>query len=71
MAENKHESWETEEIGWARLTPQERFRQYISLLDYYCLSGGGFAPEHDSQSPFDFPEYYAQLTEGKSDTVLR
>jgi hypothetical protein len=62
MAEKGPEMYETEEQAWLVLPPQERFRQYCALLDFYFASGGSPAPEHDSQSPFDFPEYYKPVT---------
>ncbi len=50
---------ETEEEDWQLLTPKQRFEQYCILYDFYIKSGGSIAPERDSQSPFDFPEYYS------------
>jgi hypothetical protein len=54
------ESLDSEEAAWYALTPQERFVQYTRLLEFYLKAGGTLAPERDSQSPFDFPEYYEQ-----------
>ena len=52
----------TEEQSWSRLTPRRRFEQYSVLMQHYLAAGGSLAPERDSQSPFDFPEYYAEAT---------
>jgi hypothetical protein len=51
---------ETETAAWLTLTPAQRFRQCGRLLEFYLAAGGSLAPEKDSQSPFDFPEYYEQ-----------
>jgi hypothetical protein len=51
---------DSEEAAWYALTPQERFFQYTRLLEFYLKAGGSLAPQRDSQSPFDFPEYYEQ-----------
>lgn len=48
----------SEEELWRRLSPRKRFRYYGILLDYYIRAGGPLHPERDSQSPFDFKEYY-------------
>jgi hypothetical protein len=50
--------WVSEEELWRRLSPRKRFRHYKILLDYYLRSGGSLHPEKDSQSPFNFKEYY-------------
>jgi hypothetical protein len=52
------ELYETEEQAWSALSPEERFRQFCGLLEFYLACGGSPVPERDSQSPFDFPEYY-------------
>jgi hypothetical protein len=56
--ENKKIMNETEEGAWAALSPRERFRQSCLLFKQYRQAGGSLTPAPDSQSPFDFPEYY-------------
>ena len=48
----------TEEDAWKELSFEERFRQYCLLFDFYVKAGGSLSPAYDSQSPFNFPEYY-------------
>ncbi|MBN2145178.1 MAG: hypothetical protein JW774_11190 [Candidatus Aureabacteria bacterium] len=52
----------TEEESWLALSPAMRFKNYSVLLDYYLRAGGKLCPEKDSQSPFDFPEYYQAVS---------
>jgi hypothetical protein len=52
----------SEEKAWADLSPDQRFKEYCSLFSFYLLAGGSLGPEHDSQSPFDFEEYYSAST---------
>jgi hypothetical protein len=40
----------------------ERFRIYSDLLDFYISAGGTLAPERDSQSPFNFDQYYREAS---------
>lgn len=49
---------EPEERDWNDLTPEQRFEEYVRLFFFYREAGGSLAPERDSQSPFDFEEYY-------------
>ena len=50
-------SWLNEEqLEWARLTPEQRYRESCQLWSTYLALGGSLDPEPDSQSPFDFPE---------------
>ena len=48
----------SEAEAWADLTPQERFEEYASLFSFYRMAGGSLGPDHDSQSPFNFDEYF-------------
>jgi len=48
----------SEEDEWMRLTPAERFAWTERLWEFFLLAGGSLDPEPDSQSPFDFPEYW-------------
>jgi hypothetical protein len=45
-----------ETIAWYRLTPAERFQEFLKLWEVYILLGGDLGPEPDSQSPFSFFE---------------
>ena len=45
-----------EEADWAKLSPQQRYRESSKLWATYLTLGGSLDPEPDSQSPFDFPE---------------
>jgi len=52
----------SESEAWADLSPEKRFMEYASLFTFYRLAGGALGPERDSQSPFDFEEYYIAAT---------
>ncbi|OGS33756.1 MAG: hypothetical protein A2293_14490 [Elusimicrobia bacterium RIFOXYB2_FULL_49_7] len=52
--------FETEENAWIALTPVQRMETYFKLFEFYRAAGGSLAPERDSQSPFDFAEYYKE-----------
>ena len=43
-----------ETIDWYRLSPAERFQEFLKLWEVYILLGGDLGPEPDSQSPFYF-----------------
>lgn len=43
-----------ETIDWYRLSPAERFQEFLKLWEVYILLGGDLGPEPDSQSPFCF-----------------
>jgi hypothetical protein len=43
-------------LDWYRLTPAERFQEFLKLWEAYILLGGDLGPEPDSQSPFCFFE---------------
>jgi hypothetical protein len=58
MQDKNLRRWVSEEEQWRNFSPRKRFRQYQTLLDYYIRAGGRLQPEKDSQSPFDFREYY-------------
>jgi hypothetical protein len=45
-----------EMIDWFRLTPVERFQEFLKLWEVYILLGGDLGPEPDTQSPFCFLE---------------
>ena len=47
---------EEETIAWYRLTPEERFQEFLKLWEVYILLGGDLGAEPDSQSPFCFFE---------------
>jgi hypothetical protein len=66
MEDKNLRRWVSEEELWCKLSPRKRFRQYKTLLDYYIRAGGRLQPEKDSQSPFDFKEYYEVGREGLS-----
>jgi hypothetical protein len=45
-----------ETMDWYRLTPVERFQEFLKLWEVYILLGGDLGPEPDTQSPFCFLE---------------
>ena len=56
-----------ERAEWARLAPEERWRQTAQLWAFYLSVGGSLDPEPDSQSPFfDADEWCASPPDGRS-----
>jgi hypothetical protein len=47
----------------------DRFNTYCKLFDFYIAAGGSLSPERDSQSPFDFNEYYLEAS--RTGKILR